>query len=342
MNDRTCHTPCPLCGSDALEVVSMRDRNGSALRTVLCTGCGLVRSDPMPADLDDYYREHYRQDYKGTFVPKLKHVVRAGRAAVARWHLVADLVRPGRPTLDLGAGGGEFAYLLKSLGAEPTGIEPNRGYGGFAASEYGLDILSGSLFEHDFPDGRFALVTMWHVLEHIARPAEALARVRPWLADDGHFVIEVPNVEPVQHAPSHRFFRAHVLNFNPYTLARLARDCGYEVVRAYGEHDGNCGVVLRKAGVGAPVDPCAPPTTTTEAALRTPRPPTGADAANVAQVREAFARQTVLSYLASGLPVAGFLRKCVQYPSERWFARGGERARVLLDRIYAQARISAT
>lgn len=328
MTDRTCHTPCPLCGSDALEEVSMRDRDGSTLRTVLCTGCGLVRSDPMPADLDDYYREHYRQDYKGTFVPKLKHVVRAGRAAVARWHLVADLVRPGRPALDLGAGGGEFAYLLKSLGAEPTGIEPNRGYGGFAASEYGLEILPGSLFEHDFPAGRFALVTMWHVLEHIARPAEALARVRPWLADDGHFVIEVPNVEPVQHAPSHRFFRAHVLNFNPYTLARLARDCGYEVVRAYGAHDGNCGVVLRKTGEPA--------------SAWAPRPPTGADAANVAQVRDALARQTTLSYLASGLPVAGFLRKCVQYPSERWFARGGERARVLLDRIYAQARIGTS
>ena len=315
----------------------MRDRDGSALRTVLCTGCGLVRSDPMPADLDAYYREHYRQDYKGTFVPKPKHVVRAGRAAVGRWHLIADLVRPGRPTLDLGAGGGEFAYLLKSLGAEPTGIEPNRGYGGFAASEYGLEILPGSLFEHDFAPGRFALVTMWHVLEHIARPAEALARVRPWLADDGHFVIEVPNVEPVQHAPSHRFFRAHVLNFNPYTLARLAGDCGFEVVRTWGEDGGNCGVVLRKPRAAAPT---TGGDATTPAPAWTPRPPTGADAANVAQVREALARQTTLSYLASGLPVAGFLRKCVQYPSERWFARGGERARALLDRIYAQARVS--
>lgn len=338
MTDRTCHTPCPLCGSDALEVVSMRDRDGSALRTVLCTGCGLVRSDPMPADLDTYYREHYRQDYKGTFIPKPKHVVRAGRAAVGRWQLIADLVRPGRPTLDLGAGGGEFAYLLKSLGAEPTGIEPNRGYGGFAASEYGLEILPGSLFEHDFAPDRFALVTMWHVLEHIARPAEALARVRPWLADDGHFVIEVPNVEPVQHAPSHRFFRAHVLNFNPYTLARLAGDCGFEVVRTWGEDGGNCGVVLRKSRAAATAADGDAPAATTASAW-TPRPPTGADAANVAQVRETLARQTTLSYLASGLPVAGFLRKCVQYPSERWFARGGERARVLLDRIYAQARI---
>ena len=64
---------CKICNESDVQIVSLVDRRNKPLCTVICTGCGLVRTDPVPTktDLDLYYAQHYRADYKKTLRPKI-------------------------------------------------------------------------------------------------------------------------------------------------------------------------------------------------------------------------------------------------------------------------------
>jgi 2-polyprenyl-3-methyl-5-hydroxy-6-metoxy-1,4-benzoquinol methylase len=217
---------CNLCGGTTVRALSQRSRSGQPLRTVGCRSCGLVWSDPRPHAARQYYEDEYRLDYKGTFEPKPKHVHRAGQVALSRLEKIRQHLRPRMRALDVGSGGGEFAYLLQTLGHDVQGIEPNRGYAAFAATEYGLNITRGFIGDTVLPDGGFDLITIWHVLEHTEDPTSVLAQLGRALAPEGLLVVEVPNVEATCQSPSSSFHEAHLYSFNTVTLQAMAARLG--------------------------------------------------------------------------------------------------------------------
>jgi SAM-dependent methyltransferase len=52
-----------------------------------------------------------------------------------------------------------------------------------------------SYFEYFEPAIKYDTVILSHVLEHIEKPVEVLARVRNWLKPDGVFIVVVPNAK---------------------------------------------------------------------------------------------------------------------------------------------------
>ena len=90
-----CPIPCNLCGSSDVEVLGNRDRDGRPLRTTICRTCGLVWSNPRPAEdeVRRYYSREYRLDYKGQ-----ADAVAAPHRAVRAWR-VESLSR-ARPAPD--------------------------------------------------------------------------------------------------------------------------------------------------------------------------------------------------------------------------------------------------
>ncbi len=229
---RPLRSACPLCGHGSGVTVHDRDgKSGRPLEVVGCGACGFVRTDPLPAPgaLAAWYAGHYRTDYKGVARPRLQHVWRAAGHALDRLAFAAPFVRPGARTLDVGAGGGEFVALLARQGFDAHGVEPDDGYAGFARQTYGVDVRTGTI--DALPEGAdWELVTLFHVLEHLADPVVALERLRRRLAPGGTLVIEVPNVEHLRCAPSNLFFAAHVHYFSGRTLARAAALAGLEPV----------------------------------------------------------------------------------------------------------------
>ncbi len=249
MNQRTekCSIPCNLCGGSDGAVLSYRSRSGRPLRTVICTSCGLVWSDPRPHDTRRFYEEEYRLSYKNSYAPKPKHVLRAGKVALSRFEKITQLLQSRKAVLDVGTGGGEFAYLLRSLGHGVNGIEPNKGYANYAVREYELTVHVGFVQESVFPPDSFDVVTMWHVLEHTEDPGAVLAQLRSWLKPDGMLVIEVPNVEATCQSPTSTFHEAHLYNFNVVSLRRLARKHGlYESTHIISPDGGNITMCLTR------------------------------------------------------------------------------------------------
>ncbi len=257
--DTSLRQTCNLCNATDVRVVALRDRDRRPLRTVMCTGCGLVRCDPMPDPdmLDQYYRERYRIDYKRQHVPSRRHILRAGRVALDRLARLPPLPVPSRGggrALDIGAGGGEFAYLLgRTSGLAVTGIEPNEGYAAHARRVLGLDLVVSPLHEATPAGGSFDLITMFHVLEHLRDPGAALVRVAAWLAPGGLAVVEVPNIEATCQAPGHLFHPAHLYNFNAAALERLGQKAGLDPVGCWFSADrGNLSVTLRRPAEDTP------------------------------------------------------------------------------------------
>jgi SAM-dependent methyltransferase len=246
---------CPLCGGAEHDVVGTRDRRGADLRTVLCTKCGHVFTNPAPSPeaLATYYRDAYRQDYKQIATPKRKHVYRAGMGALTRFARLAPHIARAARVIDIGAGGGEFVYLLARRGFDVAGIEPHAGYANYAREMYGVDIKAGTLETAAFPENSADAITMHHVLEHTSSPLSALRQIWTWLKPGGIAVIEVPNLASWAHAPHHRFHKAHLHTFNRTGLEGAFINAGFEIVQMNAPGDrGHLNVVAKK--VSAPAD----------------------------------------------------------------------------------------
>src|SRR5688572_25597530 len=210
-----CPIPCNLCGGSDVEVIGDRDREGNSLRTTICRICGLVWSNPRPTpqEVRRYYSREYRLDYKGQSTPSLRHIARSARGALNRYRALAPYLKHGARILDAGAGGGEVVYVLRKLGFDASGLEPDEQYARHAREALDVPVATGFVQDATFPSCRFDVVTMYHALEHVEDPAAILSRLRSWMTDDGVLLIEVPNVEAVCISPTHRFHFAHFYNF---------------------------------------------------------------------------------------------------------------------------------
>jgi len=223
----SCSIPCNLCGNTDVSVLANHSRSGQPLRTVICAKCGLVWSDPLPHNPRNFYEDDYRVSYKNAYSPKPKHILRAGHVALSRYRKLQHLLSKPLEILDVGSGGGEFAYLLKTVGQAVTGVEPNKGYAEYAMAEYGLDIQVGFIQDATFQAERFNLITIWHVLEHTENPCDVLIKLHALLKPEGILVIEVPNIEALCQSPKSTFHEAHIFNFNSATLQKMAEKAGF-------------------------------------------------------------------------------------------------------------------
>ncbi|MDF2377237.1 MAG: class I SAM-dependent methyltransferase [Verrucomicrobiales bacterium] len=225
--------PCPITGSHDCEVVATKAREGHALRNVRSRESGLIFVDPLPVeDLAKYYKEDYRSEYKSVIQPKLKHIYRAGGVALHRLKHGggAAAIRPGMRTLDIGAGGGEWVYLLSQIGCESRGVEPSN-YGNFAKDSYDVDVFLGMYQDAELEKGSFDLVTLFQVLEHLADPVVDIRAMAGYLKVGGRFWIEVPDILFGGMHFDHKWHDGHLFGFDALTLEAVAAKAGLKKVK---------------------------------------------------------------------------------------------------------------
>lgn len=317
-----CPIPCNVCGASDVEVVGERDRDGHPLRTTICRRCGLVWSNPRPAEdeVRRYYSSEYRLDYKGRATPSLRHIARSGRGALNRYRALSPYLKRGDRILDAGAGGGEVVYVLRAFGYDASGLEPDEHYARHAREALALPVATGFVQDATFPAGSFDVVTMYHALEHVEDPTAILSRLRDWTVEGGLLLIEVPNVEAVCIAPEHRFHFAHFYNFNRDALEGLGRKAGFDPVETTTSPDGGNLTGIFRAAHRKP-------------ALSGVEAPPQVDAANYARVAEVVKTHTSWNYYSSVSPYAGPLNRLRTYLADRRAAHGCETPKQVLDKL---------
>ena len=305
---------CNLCDHDAASILSTRSRSGAALRSVCCLRCGLSWSDPRPHDARAFYENEYRVAYKQTFEPQPKHVLRAGHVAIDRARKIAGLLGSPREILDVGSGGGEFAYLLKKMGHTVTGVEPNRGYAGYAEREYRLSVKRGFVGDTALADTAYDIITVWHVLEHTESPRDVLAQLQRALRPDGRLVVEVPNLEAICQSPRSSFHEAHLYTFNPATLEAMGRRAGLALQSLKLSDDGGNLTAVFCMG---------PPAITAQID------------GNHDRVATIVRKHTPIAHLLTAHPYRRLGGRLGRLIDEKVALRSGQTGRALLDNLYA-------
>ena len=305
---------CLLCGGHDQDLYALRDaKDGKPLGIASCNTCGMVQLAQVPDDeaLSQFYASEYRQAYRGSATPKTRNVHKAGLKARDRLRPIKPLIGPGARALDIGAGGGEFVYLAQQAGMVASGIDPNGEYVAYAVDHLGIDLTRAEVA--DLPaDARYDLITMFHVLEHLAHPRAVFAQVAALLSEGGLFVVEVPNLGSPRQPPANTFFKAHITYFTAPALRMLASE-HFETVLI---EDGKVlYAVFRKR----------PAAVAQDVSLR---------GASVRLTGERMARRGTLEYLANGGMLAVF-RKAAQAIATRR-AIAGQSPREVLDDLARQ------
>jgi 2-polyprenyl-3-methyl-5-hydroxy-6-metoxy-1,4-benzoquinol methylase len=169
-----------------------------------------------------YYQADYRRTYQGTEGPVARDLVVQTARARSLLDFALSKISSIKRCLDIGCSTGLILKHFQSqLGCHPVGIEPDNAYRSYAEGQ-GLTVYP-SLAEMEMaPEGRFDLVVMSHVLEHLSDPVGYLSHLRESvLTPGGSLLIEVPNLY------SHDSFEvAHLLAFSPHTLGEVLRKAG--------------------------------------------------------------------------------------------------------------------
>src|SRR4051812_33601451 len=179
----TADQPATICAWCRADLPENADRTGGRVR---CERCGAATTDPWPSErtLAQAYEGWYRPA-GWRFAGPGDAILKRSRGALARR---LDAIAPPGEILDVGAGDGTLLDALRRHGRSAIGLE-------LAATR--PDIQAADIA--DLPNQqRFAAIVFWHSLEHLPRPADALAKAAELLVPKGVLVVAVPNSDSLQ------------------------------------------------------------------------------------------------------------------------------------------------
>jgi len=99
--------------------------------------------------------------------------------------------RPGT-LLDVGCGNGEYLLRMAHLGWRVQGVEPDPTSAAMA-KRHGIEVFEYRLNDIPKEAGRFDVITMSHVIEHLSDPRAEFGRLLAMLKPGGLLVVLSPN-----------------------------------------------------------------------------------------------------------------------------------------------------
>jgi 2-polyprenyl-3-methyl-5-hydroxy-6-metoxy-1,4-benzoquinol methylase len=206
-----------------------------------CNNCGHVQIAALPADdcLSIIYPPNY---YSYVITDAVHPLARRAKALLDRMKFRSILSQVDRVKtyLDVGCGDGRYLELMIANGLDRDhvfGVELDDS-AVKAAGRKGLQVTLSRIEDaKHLPAGRLDLITMFHVIEHVARPDVVVRRLQELLSAGGSLVIETPNFDSFDarlgkrrywggyHIPRHW----HI--FTPASMQRMLIDAGFTITK---------------------------------------------------------------------------------------------------------------
>jgi len=237
LNTVTCnmcgYAPAELVHEEKNIMIARKDiRNYVDVNVSICPNCGLTFLNPRMTskEINLYYKNQLRR-----FVScERKDFSKNGRLEQAVY-LLEKYESSGRPPgriIDVGSFDGLFLSYFQDRGWDVTGIEPDEESAEFARNKYGQNTITANFEDVKSEEtGRFDIISMSHVLEHIEHPKEFLHKAKSFLNKDGYLFVQVPNMSKPFVSPFYSFFSfQHLYYYTPVSIKSILKTGGFSTL----------------------------------------------------------------------------------------------------------------
>ncbi|UXP33425.1 class I SAM-dependent methyltransferase [Reichenbachiella agarivorans] len=229
---------CPSCNSKEFVnhlICDDYSLTGESFAIMKCSNCQLLLTNPRPSkqSIGKYYqfKDYISHTNKGTnLTNQIYKVVR--NYTIRSKSKLLDRLADKKSILDIGCGTGQLLSYLQANDWKVTGIEPDE-----LARKQAINEIGNHVHEElrDLPKGKYGIITMWHVLEHVHDINDTLQIIRNLLSKQSRLVIALPNSDSYDQ----RFYKKHwaaydiprhLYHFNQATIKELMKYNSFELV----------------------------------------------------------------------------------------------------------------
>lgn len=191
-----------------------------------------------PYDLIEIYQEGAKTGYAYAYANRRKHTL----------EMVQKVAKPGASVLDVAAAQGNFSLLLAEMGYEVTWNDLRTELADYVQLKHECGLIHfapGNVFDLNAA-GKFDVVLITEIIEHVAHPDEFLRKISRLSKPGGHIVMTTPNGRYVRnHLPKFsdcadpsqfegKQFQpnadGHIFLLHPDEIESLARQAGLNVI----------------------------------------------------------------------------------------------------------------
>lgn len=188
---------CPICeGKTFTPFLNCKDYTVSreTFQIIKCRQCQFGVTSPTPDNIGDYYLSDSYISHSKKATTLIDKIYLLARSFTLKWKLklISNYIPKSADLtlLDYGCGTGEFLKKCSSKGWNICGIEPSA-KARKQSSEITQTTIAASL--EDMSINNFNIITLWHVLEHIADLNKTIEKLKDKLSNSGTMFIAVPN-----------------------------------------------------------------------------------------------------------------------------------------------------
>jgi 2-polyprenyl-3-methyl-5-hydroxy-6-metoxy-1,4-benzoquinol methylase len=218
---------CYLCGGDRIRDEADRVRDNDAIKVLACRDCGLIFLSSF-SHLKDGFYEH--SGMRGGQPHLEESLLETEPDDARRFRDCRELIA-GRRLLDVGCGNGGFLLKARHVAKVAVGVEPEA-----ALSEHFSRERLAVYRSIDAIMAAFDVITLFHVLEHIADPRGFLLGLKRLTSPKTRIVVEVPNANDAllrlyqcEAFARFTYWSCHLFLFTAETLGRLFKQVGATV-----------------------------------------------------------------------------------------------------------------
>ena len=215
---------CCICGKSNPEKIKKIEFNGHDLLLVKCKKCGLVYFSPRFSR--QYVSKVYSDDLLGNSKYYAKTFDEDCRSFWGRLELAKKQIKSKKSVLDIGSSTGTFLYCAKKFGFKKLqGTELNKKSSEYCRKNFGFRV-SKSLPKR----GKFSLVNMSDIIEHLPRPLNFMKSVKKRVSKDGILLLTTPDYSKQITKVMNIKPEEHLYYFTKPTLRKLLERAGFEVL----------------------------------------------------------------------------------------------------------------
>jgi len=234
---------CPICQSKSgrlIKKINFSLFEGHPMQggydLVQCQNCSFIYADTKvtQAELDDYYSNLSKYESKEISTGGGYNKYDRNRLIDAAKYISSKFDDKELAIADVGCAIGGLLEQLRIEGFNNiTGIDPSISCVNITKNEKGINCLHASLFELDDSFGKYDLVILSHVWEHILDLEAALKSIEKILKPNGCIYVECPNAmnyKNVIHAPYQEFNTEHINHFSTASFYNFFGSRGYALL----------------------------------------------------------------------------------------------------------------